>query len=267
MRLVLVTVLLFATAGCVAAPMGAAPARRLPWAVERFGPMPPGAGETEWRAEGAKRLTGVRRVWREGHALVVDSAEGVQVRFVDAGDCGGFETCRRWEYLHSLRVPIAPFQVKRVPGEPAPHPEHPGNLLGFAGDEQAAVQFAVVALNHGEGVEHLVVSTFNGMTVNIGAPPTLSPGADWLAAGECSDMYGCEFSIWSVHAFTGLSLAIRAPDESGCCDVVGWTGPAALNVRIGEAPGEVHRTANGGWRLTAGTRSMDLEPPRPDLRR
>jgi hypothetical protein len=205
------------------------------------------------------RTRGVAGVRREGPVLVIDSSEGVQARFVDAGTCEGFDTCRVWTYAGALRVTTEPYSLKRMLPEPV-------DWAGFAETKMDHVIHHVVEMHHGEGAEHWVVNGFDGTSVTLMDAPVVSPDGKMWAAGGCDELAGCRFELWRLGARGPLPV-FRAAKESSCCEVVGWDGPDVVRVKrwvSSEAPSPPVRLEHvgAGWliRASAGLKELQLAP-------
>jgi hypothetical protein len=218
--------------------------------LERYGPVP--AGEARASGEEAASIAGASGVRREGGVLTVDASEGVQVRFVDAGTCEGFDTCRRWTYVRGLRTPRERYQLKRMLPEPQ-------GWMGYATSEMDHVIHHVIQLNHGEGVEHWVVDGHDGTAVTLADEPLPSPDGRMWAAGGCDELAGCRFELWRLGA-QGPVVSFRAPEDSDCCEVIAWDGPQAVRVVRGvgdETPSRVE-SSGAGWIVRAAGRQPEL---------
>jgi hypothetical protein len=92
-------------------------------------------------------------VWRDRSGLIIDTSEGMQLRFVDAGECEGFDTCRRATYWG----------------------ERP--LSGEGPDGLTKTNFAVVEVFHGEGRDWYGVDRRDGELIHVGVDaPLAAPG-------------------------------------------------------------------------------------------
>ena len=183
-------------------------------------------GENGRTDDEARRLAGVQGVWRRGDVLTVDTDEGIQYRFVDAGVCEGFYTCRRWIFRGSVET------VAQIP-------------------DKHSVGYWLIEFEHGEGGYWLAIGTKSGSSTTLLTGPTVSPDRRRWATGECNDESGSGLQIFETGEFGQITLAADAGDAD-CCDILGWEG-AALKVRSCELePGKAFndrlvRQPDGRW--------------------
>lgn len=188
----------------------------------------------------ARRLAGVKGAWRRGEVLTVDTNEGIQLRFVDAGVCEGFYTCRRWIFRGSTAVPA------KVPSGP-----------------NDRVDYWLIEFEQGEGGYWLAVDAESGSSKTLDTEPVISGDKRRWATGECNEESGDNLTIFEAGDVGQLTAAATAAEDSPCCEIVGWDGEA-LKVKLcdlepGKAyPDRLVRQANGVW---AGKR-IHLEKPR-----
>ena len=176
----------------------------------------------------AARLTSQAGVWRTGDILTVDTEEGIQFRFVDAGTCDGFDQCRRWSFE--------------------------GKIAAQGG--QRRQDYWLVSLEQGEGGYWLALGRGSGSVTTLNTKPYVSPRADRWATGECNDLSGSSLSIYEAGDYGAVSLAAEVPDGVDCCEIEGWDG-AALKVRLCDSPqgdkpllgtpDRLVRAADGAW--------------------
>lgn len=185
----------------------------------------------------ARRLAGVKGVWRRGRVLTVDTELGVQYRFIDAGVCEGYDTCRRWTFGGSVET------MSRT-ARPTPMKQW------------------LVSLAHGEGGYWLAIDAANSTSTFLPAEPIISPDKRYWATGECDEAAGFFLSLWETDEFGRPVLAATSDDEI-CCEIVGWDGEALKVKSCDLQPDKVFedrlvRQADGRW---TGDR-IRLAPPK-----
>jgi hypothetical protein len=190
----------------------------------------------------SRRLAGVKGAWRRGEFLTVDTNEGIQYRFVDAGVCEGFYTCRRWIFRGSTQVPD-------IGQTPQSHPS----------------DYWLIEFEQGEGGYWLAINRESGSSIVLDTQPAVSPDKRRWATGECNEESSNSLKILEGGAFGQMILAAEAADDAPCCDILGWDG-GALKVKTCELePGKAYtdrlvRQADGLW---AGKRIRLQKPKAP----
>ncbi|HLZ75898.1 hypothetical protein [Phenylobacterium sp.] len=199
------------------------------------------------RAQEAKDLAAVQGLsgqdtlakggaWRRGDVLTVDTEEGIQLRFIDAGVCEGFYTCRRWTFHGAVQVPA----------------------------QRGTADYWLIQFEQGEGGYWLAIGRGSGAVVTLDAEPHISADRRHWAMGECDFESSFSLTILEADEFGRLIPVAAAPEDSPCCDVEGWDG-AALKVKLCDLdpakayPDRLSRGANGVW---AGKR-IRLQKPKP----
>jgi len=228
-----------ALAGCAAVEPNGAAADPTPLAVTAVGKSDDKYGRVD---DEARRLAGVKGAWRRGGVLTVDTEEGIQYRFVDAGVCEGYYTCRRWIFGGSTEVPI-------IAPSPEDHPAH----------------YWLIEFEQGEGGYWLAIGAESGSSMVLDTKPSISPDKHRWATGECNEETSDSLKILEVGSFGQMVLTAEAADDLPCCDILGWDAEA-LKVKSCELePGKAYtdrlvRQADGRW---AGKRIRLQKPKAP----
>jgi hypothetical protein len=190
-------------------------------------------------SEEARRLSGADGVWRHGPVLTVDTREGVQYRFVDAGVCEGYYTCRRWTFQGSAQT------------------------MGHA-PQARLLNYWLIAFDQGEGGYWLAINADDGSSTLLDTKPAISLDKRLWATGDCNELSDDSLKIFETDQFGRLTLAVEAGDTP-CCEMVGWEG-ATLKVKSCDLdPHKVFedrlsRQTDGSW---AGERLRLARPKTP----
>jgi hypothetical protein len=217
-------ILLVALTGCASTNSDGSVRDPVPLAVKVLGRSDGKYNQTD---EESQSLAGVQGVWRRGQVLTVDTEEGIQYRFVDAGVCEGYYTCRRWGFRGSAQT---------ISQTPKPHP----------------VNYWLVEFDQGEGGYWLAIDEFDGSSTVLDTKPAVSPDKKYWATGECNEEAGDSLKILDSDDFGRLILAVEADDAAPCCEIVGWDGDALKVKSCDLEPDKVFEDnlvlqANGLW--------------------
>jgi hypothetical protein len=214
-----------ALVGCASAPSGAPEPK--PLAVERHG-LP----DSRDRSGEAVRLAVAKGVWRRADTLTVDTDEGIQLRFVDAGTCEGFYTCRRWVFGGSVQI------RHRSP---------------VAQGKDEVADFWLVEFFSGEGGYSLAIDKESGRSIQLDTEPVISQDKSRWATGDCNEESESPLTIYAADEFARVIPVAVAPDNAPCCEIIGWDGDA-LKVKLCEIepgknfPDRLARQPDGSWR-------------------